>query len=70
MAGSRISASAHILTSNTKAVETLGGADFSAPSSIFSVQNFHQSAAAEGDRFARLAVPGLVAGDAIDIHNK
>ena len=46
------------------------GAEFSAPSKNVSVENFHPSAAAEGDGLARLDVPGFVAGDAIDIHNK
>ncbi len=35
--------------------------------SVFSVQNLHQSAAAEGDGFAGLDVLGLVAGDAVDV---
>lgn len=46
------------------------GAESSAPSSFFtlqSVQNLHQSAAAEGDGVAGFDVLGFVAGDAVDV---
>ena len=43
------------------------GAENSAPSWAISVQNLHQSAAAEGDGLACLDVLGLVAGDAVDV---
>ena len=41
------------------------GAENSAPSWVISVQYFHQSAAAEGNRLARLDMLGSVADDAV-----
>lgn len=46
------------------------GAEFSAPSKMYQSKISIRLPQQKGDGFARLDVPGFVAGDAIDIHNK